>query len=269
MVAYYIKKNNSQRSFTALQPGRHWQLHGFRKVIKLAGIGFVLIGASFFLYFFFPILSYQFFLANASHSKQIEVPIPKYLVVNKNSDLGSLVVSGITSLTSDFTDARNWYPSLPPDNESQKIKVDSYLISIPRLKIKDAEVSTQDYDLEKHLVQYLGTSIPGEKGTAVIFGHSTLPQLFNPKNYKTIFATAHKLEIGDEVFINVQGVNYKYKIFSIVITDPEDTNILSQSFDNSYITLVTCTPPGTTWKRLVIRASLDSIISNTAASQIN
>jgi len=41
------------------------------------------------------------------------------------------------------------------------------------------------------------------------------------------------------------------------------------SFDNSYITLVTCTPPGTTWKRLVIRASLDSIISNTAASQIN
>jgi len=241
MTAYYFKKSENK----------------FRKILKIAGLGFVLIGASFFLYFFFPVLSYQFFLANALETNQIEVPIPKYLVVSKNNDLGSLVASGITSLTSDFTDARNWYPNLSP--QAQNPKVESYLLSIPKLKIENAEVSTQDYDLEKHLVQYLGTSIPGEKGTAVIFGHSTLPQLFNSKNYKTIFATMHNLKIGDEVYATVSGIKYKYKIFSIVITDPEDTNILSQSFDNSYITLVTCTPPGTIWKRLVVRASLDTI----------
>ena len=244
MTAYYIKKSGLG-------------IQSFRKILKIAGLGFVLIGASFFLYFFFPVLSYQFFLANAFDKNRIEVPIPKYLVVNRNNDLGSLVASGITSLTSDFTDARNWYPNLSPQN--QKAQVDSYLLSIPRLKIENAQVSTRDYDLAKHLVQYLGTSIPGEQGTAVIFGHSTLPQLFNPKNYKTIFATLHTLKVNDEVFINVDGITYKYKIFSIVITDPEDTNILSQSFDNSYITLVTCTPPGTIWKRLVVRASLDSI----------
>ena len=242
MAAYYIKKSGKN----------------FRKVAKIAGLGFILIGASFFLYFFFPVLSYQFFLTNAFGTSQIEVPIPKYLVVNKNNDLGSLIASGITSLTSDFTDARNWYPNLSPQN--QDIKIGSYLISIPRLKIENAQVSTQDYNLEKHLVQYLGTSIPGDKGTAVIFGHSTLPQLFNPKNYKTIFANAHNLKLGDELFINVQGITYKYKIFSIVVTDPSDTNILSQSYDHSYVTLVTCTPPGTIWKRLVVRASLDSIL---------
>ncbi|OGH17682.1 MAG: hypothetical protein A2868_01905 [Candidatus Levybacteria bacterium RIFCSPHIGHO2_01_FULL_40_15b] len=246
MTAYYIKKSGLG-------------IQSFRKILKIAGLGFVLIGASFFLYFFFPVLSYQFFLANAFDKNRIEVPIPKYLVVNRNNDLGSLVASGITSLTSDFTDARNWYPNLSPQN--QKAQVDSYLLSIPRLKIENAQVSTRDYDLAKHLVQYLGTSIPGEQGTAVIFGHSTLPQLFNPKNYKTIFATLHTLKVNDEVFINVDGITYKYKIFSIVITDPEDTNILSQSFDNSYITLVTCTPPGTIWKRLVVRASLDSVVN--------
>jgi sortase A len=228
-----------------------------RKIFKIAGLGFVLIGMSFFLYFFFPVLSYQLFLANVFESSQIEVPIPKYLVVNKNNNLvGSLATAGVVSLTSDFTDARNWYPGLLPEAAH---RVESYLISIPRLKITDAKVSTQDYDLDRHLVQYLGTSIPGEKGTAVIFGHSTLPHLFNPKNYRTIFATAHNLKIGDEIFANVGGIIYKYKIFSITITDPEDTSILSQSFDNSYITLVTCTPPGTIWKRLVIRASLESV----------
>lgn len=239
MTAYYFKKSGNK----------------FRKILKIAGLGFVIIGTSFFLYFFFPVLSYQFFLANAFEANQIEVPIPKYLVVNKNNDLGSLVASGITSLTSDFTDARNWYPNLSPQNQNSR--VESYLLSIPKLKIENAEVSTQDYDLEKHLVQYLGTSIPGEKGTAVIFGHSTLPQLFNPNNYKTIFANAHNLKVGDEIFATVEGITYKYKIFSIVITDPEDTNILSQSYDHSYITLVTCTPPGTIWKRLVVRASLE------------
>lgn len=244
MTAYYIKKSGPRA-------------RGFRKILKIAGLGFVLVGVSSLLYFFFPVLSYQFFLSYAFEESQVEVPIPKYLMANKNSDLGSLVASGITSLTSDFTDARNWYPNLSP--QSQEIKVDSYLLSIPKLKIENAEVSTKDYDLGKHLVQYLGTSIPGEKGTAVIFGHSTLPQLFNPKNYKTILATLHTLRVGDEIYATVSGVKYKYKIFSILITDPEDTNILSQSYDHSYITLVTCTPPGTIWKRLVVRASLDSI----------
>ncbi len=230
----------------------------FKKYFKIFGILFILTGFGFFIYFFFPVISYQIFLADTFSNNKIEVPIPKYLVIGANGGFRSLIAQGITSATVDFTDARNWYPNLHPEAQ-EKVKVDSYSISIPKLKIDDAQVSTKDYDLEKHLVQYLGTSIPGENGTAVIFGHSTLPQLFNPKNYKTIFATLHNIKVGDEIFATVSGITYKYKIFSILITDPEDTNILSQSFDHSYITLVTCTPPGTIWKRLVVRASLDSI----------
>lgn len=230
----------------------------FKKYLKLSGGLFILAGVAFFFYFFFPVISYQVFLADAFSDNKIEVPIPKYLVIGKNGGVGSLITQGITSATVDFTDARNWYPGLHSEVQ-EKVKVDAYSLSIPKLGLENLEVSTRDYDLEKHLVQYLGTSLPGENGTAVIFGHSTLPQLFNPKNYKTIFATLHTVKIGDDIFATVGGVTYKYKIFSITITDPEDTNILSQSFDHSYITLVTCTPPGTIWKRLVVRASLDSI----------
>lgn len=236
-----------------------------KKYVRIAGLFLVAFGVSVFLYFFFPLISYQIFIAGQFTDSEIESPVPKRLVVNNNPSFTSLIAQGMNSLTSDFTDARNWYPAIPgqviaAENAPEEKKIEKYTISIPEIKVENAEVSTVDYDLEKHLVQYLGTSIPGEPGTAVIFGHSTLPYLFDPNNYKTIFANAHKLEVGDEIFTTVEGVTYKYKIFSVVITEPEDTNILSQSYDHSYVTLVTCTPPGTIWKRLVLRAALESAI---------
>jgi len=225
---------------------------GRKKYAKFVGAFFIFFGFAFFVYFFLPVFSYQFFLSEAYEKSQIETPIPKYLVTKKEGSISSLVSAGVSSLTTDYTDARNWYPNM--SNNASK-DVAKYTISIPKLKIDDAEVSTKDYDLADHLVQYFGTSIPGQNGTAIIFGHSTIPSWFDPKNYKTIFATLHTIKVGDEIDATVDGKKFKYKIYSIVITDPEDTNILSQSFDNSYITIVTCTPPGTIWKRLVVRAA--------------
>ncbi len=226
-----------------------------KKYLKGLGVFFILAGFLIFAYFFFPLISYQIFLADAYEKGSIESPIPKYMVLSRGSDFGSLITQGISSLTTNFSDARNWYPKLSSDT-SKNAKDDSYFISIPKLGINNATVSTRDYDLDHHLVQYLGTATPGDLGTSVIFGHSTIPAWFNPKNYKAIFATLHTIKVGDEIDTTVATVTYKYKIFAIVITSPDDVNILSQSYDNSYITIVTCTPPGTIWKRLVVRAAL-------------
>jgi len=237
----YVKKNSS-----------------FKKVHKkLIGFISILIGLLMLLYFFFPIISYQFFLSPYTLAQgKIEVPIPKHLVFNGNS-ISSLFSQRISSLTSDYSDARNWYPQV--EGSVNKIDLEEYKLSIPKLKIKEASVSTIDYDLSKHLVQYFGTSVPPKNGSAVIYGHSSLPQLFDPSNYKTIFATLHTLKLGDEIVLNLQGIIYTYKVISINVTSPEDTSIFTQQYDNSYIVLVTCTPPGTTWKRLIIKASLASL----------
>ncbi len=231
-----------------------------KRYMRLTGLLLILTGIISIVYFFFPVLSYQIFIASAYENSQIEVPIPKYMVADKAVDIGSLISQGISSLTTNFNDARNWYPdstNLTKTALANK-NVDSYLLSIPKLKIENAVVSTKDYDLSQHLVQYFGTALPSEKGTAVIFGHSTLPSWFDPKNYKTIFATLHTIKTGDEISVTISGKTYDYKVYSILITSPEDINILSQSYDNSYITIVTCTPPGTIWKRLVVRAALET-----------
>ena len=108
------------------------------------------------------------------------------------------------------------------------------------------------------MVNYPGTSIPPEKGNAVVFGHSTLPQLFNKNDYKTIFTNIYTLNPGDEIIVNVLGNEYKYKIENITVVDPDNTSVLEQNYSDSFLTLVTCTPPGTIWKRLVIKARIES-----------
>jgi len=188
-------------------------------------------------------------------SNNIAAPIPKTDMVNP-STIASLFEQAKNSVRLDYTDANNWFPTFNP-NGSKRAKVASYSLSIPKINLENAAVSTLDTDLANHLVNYPGTGIPGQPGNAVIFGHSTLPHFYDPQDYKTIFANVHKLKIGDEISTTVKNDTYHYKIYNISVVNASDTSMLSQDYDNSYLTLVTCTPPGTIWKRLIIKARID------------
>lgn len=232
-----------------------------KKSIRLVSAALLIIGLSVATYIFFPLISWQVYFQPVFASQSIITPIPKSNLINSSliKNLINQAKDGING--TDYTNAENWFPSLNVNEFGNRTipKVQSYNLSIPKIQIDNAFVSAIDNNVGSHLVNYLGTSIPGDSGNAVIFGHSTLPQLFNPKDYKTIFANLYKLKNGDKIYANVSGVSYLYKVYNITIVDPSDTSVFSQSFDDSYITLVTCTPPGTVWKRLIIKASLERI----------
>jgi len=225
----------------------------FKKIFRGFGVLFIIFGVSLFGYILFPVLSWQIFFA-ASFSQNIDYPIPKTTVLGAStfeSLISSANLAGV-----DYTNAKNWFPNF--DYKEGDPKIRSYNLSIPAINIENAQVSTLSDDLGKHLVHFNPTA-PPDKGNSVIFGHSTLPYLFDPEDYKTIFANLYKVKVGDEVWTTVSGVSYKYKVFEIKVVDPQDTSVLEQKFDNSYLTLVTCTPPGTVWKRLIIKAELEEI----------
>jgi sortase A len=231
-----------------------------KKAKKISGVTLIIFGIGTLFYFFFPLFSFHLYLSSSFADGNIEAPLPKRFVVEGNSSIGNLLTSGITNVTTNYKDARNWFPDFQKGVGVDNEVVKQFALSIPSQGIYRSTVSADDFDLSKHLVEYFTTSKnPVDKGTSVIFGHSTLPQWFDPKNYMTVFARMHLIKDGDEVIITVNGQDFHYKVFSISIMDSTNPNIFSQSFDNSYITLVTCTPPGTTWKRLVVRASLQSI----------
>lgn len=167
-------------------------------------------------------------------------------------------VLGTTDGTAiDYTKAHNWFPNVSQSNETHSGQI--YTLTIPKLRIFDATVRIAGENLDKSLIQYGGTGLPGDYGTAVIFGHSILPQFYNPQNYKSIFSLLPTLKEGDEIFIKFDGITYKYGIVNMRVTTPDDVSVLEQRYDASYIRLITCVPPGTYWKRLSVTARLEPI----------
>ena len=229
-----------------------------KTIIRFAGLGLSTLGVIFSLYTFFPLLSWEIYVKPAFANQTIASPIPKTTIITKEQ-IQSLLRNRATSLNGrDYSKAQNWLPMTYKEMQIAS-QLSFYNISIPKINIDNADVSTIDTDLTKHLIHFPGTTTPPNKGNAVIFGHSTLPQLYNPKDYKTIFANIHNVVVGNTIIVTINNTLYTYKIFSITVVDAEDTSYLTQEYDNSYLTIVTCTPPGTTWKRLIIKAKLETI----------
>ena len=231
-----------------------------KRIRKPVVISYLLmvLGTTILVWALWPIVSFSVITAPLLSS--IISPVSENGTIDKRGGiLSPLVLAAGTgqveeSAGVDFTNANVWFPTLP--QKKVVTPVNTYTLSIPKLKISTAMVIIAGDDLSKSLVHYGGTGLPGEYGTSVIFGHSVLPQFYKPTNYKTIFSTLPTLTVGDDIYITYDGVQYKYKVFESVVTDPNDLSPLAQHFDDSYITLITCVPPGTYWKRLNVHARL-------------
>jgi sortase A len=194
----------------------------------------------------YPIISY-----NSTYSKNFQLISP--VTGNKSGVQG--VATGISN-SLDYTQASNWFVGGAKHEDFASSKVTFYTITIPRLKINNATVAIGGEDLSKSLIQYPGTALPGKRGNSVIFGHSILPLFYNPKNYISIFSMLPTLQKGDLIGINYDGISYSYKIEQMFEVLPTDIQVLDQDSSDSFLTLVTCVPPGDPGnpKRLIVRA---------------
>ena len=170
---------------------------------------------------------------------------------------GEIKGSEVNDQVLDYTKASNWFAGVDKSKFSES-QVSYYTIAIPKLRIENATVAIGGEDLTKHLIQYPGTALPGKRGNAVIFGHSTLPSLYDPKDYVSIFSTLPTLDLGDEIKVYYDGIEYLYQIESMFEVGPTDIQVLEQNLSDAFVTLVTCTPPGDPRKpkRLIVRARI-------------
>lgn len=221
-------------------------------VIALSGI--VLAG-----YTFFPLISYEIYIQPAFASQSFASPIPQTTIITQDS-IQSLLENTANQIShlGDPNDT-SWLPPTSPDQYKEAAvteQLSNFYLSIPSLGIKDTYVSMTDNDVNLHVIWFPGTAIPPNKGNTVMFGHSTLPQWFDPHNPHAIFATALNLKLGNAINITIGNNVYHYRIIKMYIVAADDTSYLAQDTDGSYLSIVTCTPPGTTWRRLVIKAKL-------------
>ncbi len=220
---------------------------------------FMGLGGAILIWVLWPIVSFSL-VGDQLFAKTI-TPMNEASDMAKTTSLSTVAYAagtdGFNSGTDISVNANTWYPMVPQQHVNTE--VNTYTLSIPKLRINNALVTIGGDNLDESLVHYGGTGVPGQYGTAVVFGHSNLPQFYQPTDYKTIFSLLPTLKIGDPIIVTYDGVTYKYVVYDMVVVDPTDLSTLEQQFDDSYLTLVTCVPPGTLWKRLDVKAKLSTI----------
>lgn len=224
----------------------------------LTGI-FFLVGCFLLLQVAYPILGW-YFLVMPSYTKRLVSPLASNFRMER-SPIYPVVVQAAEAIkpsSSDSYKLQTWFSGTKTFSEVAAVPT-TYALTIPKLKISVASVQVGGDDLKRSLIAWPTSALPGNYGVNVIFGHSELPQFASPSSYSGIFTQLLDLTNGDLIFVDYDGVRYKYEVVDKKIVSPTDLSVLEQRFDAAYITLITCTPPGTTWMRGVVVGKLTQI----------
>lgn len=122
---------------------------------------------------------------------------------------------------------------------------------IPQVDPYDSNV--YQVALTKGVAQAKGTLYPDQFGNMFLFSHSSANML-EASRYNSVFYLLSKLQENDEIFIYYKNIKYKYGVSEIKTVDAKDIGYLSPVSGTKTLTLMTCWPPGTTLKRLLIIA---------------
>ena len=281
------EKNTDRLRVAVLQPPLPWQKQFFVHVIPALcmALGVFLVGNA-----VWPVVSYFLFTAPRARARELLSPIPagqlvdaQPTVITANSggfaaNLGSGLGAGTLGLSQqalgdapqnqptvigtelDYTNLSNWFPTMEVPTEEYS-SPSEYQLDIPSLEIASATIRIGGTNLDKSLIQYPGTALPGQAGAPVIFGHSVLRQFYdprvkNPRRYFSIFSKIMTLKPGEKIFITYDHIRYTYIVRDNLIVKPEDTEILEQEFNSKKLKLVTCVPEGTYLRRGIVVAEL-------------
>ena len=143
---------------------------------------------------------------------------------------------------------------------SQTVSADPRLI-IPKLNIDvpvhfgiqlDEVMSAMNNGVAHYRIAG-ASAYPGEIGNLVITGHSA-GDIYSSNPYKYIFSGLERLEDGDLIYINYNSVRYTYRVIKKEVVEPTNVASLVVDTDKPLLTLVTCTPLGTSRYRLLVTA---------------
>jgi sortase A len=236
------------------------QFSAKRKLMEYVSYLSLVMGSTLLFWSFYPILSFEIY-SRLFIQQDMVSPIPQSKIASSLFATGSVMgnYNVYSSNLRDFVQAKLWFPTVSQDTDVSTLEVKEYQVSIPKINVADAVVKVGGEDLSQSLIHYIPTTMPGELGNVAIFGHSSLPQLYNVKDYKTIFTYLPSLDKGDKVYVRIGDIKYEYEIYDMFVVKPDQVSVLEQKYDASYLTLITCVPPGTYWNRLIVKAKLTKI----------
>ncbi len=217
------------------------------KIASIAMIALFLIGLAIFLY---PTIS------NFVNHKAQSTAVMTYTEIIDLS--GQQKIDELKTQAEDYnqrlysTSGAFFNPNLVPGYYDTLNVDDSSVMGIVKIPSIDVELpiyhGTSDAVLVSGAGHLEGTSLPigGENTHSVIMAHRGLPS-------SKLFTNLDKLEYGDIFTITILGEELTYVVDSVVVVEPDQTDLLQITPGKDYCTLLTCTPYGINTHRLLVR----------------
>lgn len=152
-------------------------------------------------------------------------------------------------------------PDAPGDAKPKvDIEIKKMQIQVPVIWSQSDIEKAMLEDLKNGIIHFPKTAAPGQAGNMVVSGHSS-NYFWAEGNYNYIFKDLNNLVAGDIVDVktiqkNGRVIIYHYKVNGFKKIVAPDDPVIFENTAGPTLTLSTCWPLGTNFRRLIIKADL-------------
>lgn len=143
----------------------------------------------------------------------------------------------------------------PPQIQDNRLLVPKIGVDAPIIFIESDNEKDLLAALKKGVIHYPHTGTPDTISNTVLTGHSS-NYWWETGEYNYVFALLPDLQPGDQAIIYYQKKKYVYMMSDSIVVDPRSVEPYLQNTGKPMLTLITCVPVGTAWKRIIVRFDL-------------
>ena len=183
-----------------------------------------------------------------------------FLIINWNDISWIFNYRVISQTISNFFQKDSPIESKMPETIEFEYSEQENSLEIPKIEVSAPLIFVEDIDkvyktLDRGVVHYPGSVLPGENGQTIILGHSAPPN-WPDINYDNVFSRLNELEKGDEIFVYFEHQRFNYSVTNkFFLERGEEVPEYLTNSDNMLV-LISCWPPGKDIRRIALEAKL-------------
>lgn len=169
------------------------------------------------------------------------------------------VISGIVSdffeKNSNKTDNIAQLGGIDYLNKENSLEIPKIGVLVPLIIVEDSNGRDFNKELDKGVIFFPSSVLPGQTGRTIILGHSA-PSNWPKIKYDWVFSRLNELEEKDEInfYFNHQKYTYYVKKKNFLNKGEEIPN--GSTYSENTLLLISCWPPGKNFKRIIVEATL-------------
>ncbi|MBI3631370.1 MAG: class E sortase [Candidatus Staskawiczbacteria bacterium] len=146
----------------------------------------------------------------------------------------------------------------PYSEKTNILEIPSIGISVPVVLPKNPSIEALTKDLDKGVVYYPGSVLPGQAGEIVVLGHSA-PLNWPKIKHDWVFSDLNNLKYGDQIHLYFDNKEYTYTVKDKkIIAKGQEITPTPLAENSNILVLVSCWPPGKNLQRIAVQTELSN-----------